>query len=65
MTDALLEIAMALAFGLFPALKELPACQPACLPACLPACQPSLHHCLFSVVAMVVSSLNGNWRFSV
>jgi len=29
MTDALLEIAMALAFGLFPALKELPACLPA------------------------------------
>jgi hypothetical protein len=26
MTDALLEIAVALAFGLFPALKELPAC---------------------------------------
>jgi len=33
MTDALLEIAVALAFGLFPALKELPACQTACLPA--------------------------------
>jgi hypothetical protein len=50
MTDALLEIAIALAFGLFPAVKELPA---------------SLRHCLFGFVAMAVSSLNGSCRLSV
>jgi hypothetical protein len=44
MTDAPREIAMALAFGLFPALKELPASPPLCA---------------FRSVSVIVSRLKG------